>query len=97
MTGEEQAIDLVRQCWLSRPLSVEEKYCLNNLQELSRGKSPTLSLLCHDIERSSNEYLFLHNPCSDAAAVPNYYSSDFLPMFLPTKPHYNTLQVPDCY
>jgi len=46
MTGEEKAIELARQCWLNRPSSVEEKCCLDNLKELCRGKSPTLSLLC---------------------------------------------------
>lgn len=62
-TGEEKAVEIVRQCWVNRPLSDDEYYCLENLKALCRGKSPTLSLLCHDLKRSSDECRFLHVPC----------------------------------
>ena len=61
MTGEEQACILVRQCQVNRPFSSNEMKCLGNLMRLSRGKSPSLSLLCHDLHKSAFEFYFLHS------------------------------------
>ena len=60
MTGEERAIILIRQSWGNRPLSKEECVALDNIKQLARGLSPTISLLCHDIELSSKQLYFLY-------------------------------------
>jgi hypothetical protein len=60
MTGEEKAIEILRQCWVNGPLTSEEKHCLDNVRRLSKCRSPTLFLLCIDIEKSSNKCNFLH-------------------------------------
>ena len=65
MTGEEQACILVRQCQGNTPHSPIEMKCLENLMTLSRGKSPALSLLCHDMKRSAREFYFLHHPSNN--------------------------------
>jgi len=65
MTGEERAIELLRSSWQNRPLSNEEKHCLENVKELCHNKYPCLSIICHDIQRSSEEYHFLHTSCVD--------------------------------
>ena len=61
MTGEERAVTLVRQAWGNRPLSADEHNALSNVQELARGFSPTLSLLCKEMEMSSVQVPFLHH------------------------------------
>ena len=69
-TGEAKAIEIIRQCWSNRPLSGEEKYCLENLMSLSLGKSPSLSLLCQDLKRSTTEFHFLHNQYETSSTSP---------------------------
>ena len=77
MTGEEQACILVRQCQVSRPFSQIEMKVLNNLKILSRGKSATLSLLCHDLQRSAIEFGFLHHSSYPPAKVSDIVRSEF--------------------
>ena len=77
MTGEEQACILVRQCQLNRPFSPIELHILLNLKGLSRGKSATLSLLCHDLQRSAFEFDFLHHPSEPTAESSHMDHLDF--------------------
>ena len=70
-TGEAKAIELVRQCWSNRPLSDKESFCLDNLQRLCCGNSPSLSLLCHDLKRSTDEFQFIFNPCEPLPSPDN--------------------------
>jgi len=65
MTGEERAAALVRQCWGNRPLTKEECLVLNNIKQLAHGLSPTISMLCQDIEKSSGQLNFLYSPIDD--------------------------------
>lgn len=60
MTGEERAVELIRQCWTTRPLSVGEQEKLNNIKRLCCGVCPVLALLCKDLELSSQRVAFLH-------------------------------------
>ncbi|KAL7553023.1 hypothetical protein ACHAWF_016264 [Thalassiosira exigua] len=60
MTGEERAITLLRQSWGNRPLSREECLVLDNIKQLARGVYPTISILCKDIEISSQQLHFLY-------------------------------------
>eukprot|EP00956_Cyclotella_meneghiniana_P007278 scaffold9913_cov36-Cyclotella_meneghiniana.AAC.17 len=60
ITGEERAITLIRQCWGNRPLNKQEVLALNNIKQLARGVSPTISLLCQDIEKCSQQVSFLY-------------------------------------
>jgi len=61
MTGEERAIELVRQCWVTRPFSMGEVQKLDNLKFLNKT-CPTLSLLCYDVERNAERLQFLYVP-----------------------------------
>ena len=60
MTGEERAVTLLRECWSNCPLSDEECLFLDNIKKLAHGLSPTVSLLCDDIDKSSKQFSFLH-------------------------------------
>jgi hypothetical protein len=61
LTGEEKAVQLLRQSWINRPLSTEESYILENIKNLSMGKYPSISMMCHDLMKSSLEMSFLYN------------------------------------
>ena len=61
---------LTRQSHLFITISTGE-LLLSNLIILSHGKSPALSLLCHDIKRSTNEFRFLHDPCGPTPKLIN--------------------------
>ena len=64
MTGEERAVTLLRESWTNCPLSSDENLALDNIKELAHGRSPTVSLLCDNIELSSMQFNFLHpNTC----------------------------------
>ncbi len=65
MTGEAKAIELLRRCMVNRPLSGEEEQCLQNVKTLSESLSPTSYIICHDIERNSINYSFLHKNSDD--------------------------------
>jgi hypothetical protein len=52
-TGEETAIELVRQCFVNRPLSQAEHAKLTNLVQFST--LPALPLLCHDLQHSASQ------------------------------------------
>ena len=69
MTGEERAITLIRQCWGNRPLSKEECLVLDNVRQLAHGLSPTLSILCNDIEKSSCQLNFLYSTIVDHSHI----------------------------
>ena len=60
MTGEERAVTLLRESWANCPLSDEECLVLDNIKKLAHGLSPTVSLLCDDIDMSSKQLSFLH-------------------------------------
>lgn len=67
MTGGEHALELVRQCWVNRPLTAAER---RNLEVLARFSSmtPATALLCDEVCRSSRELTFLHEAASDESA-----------------------------
>lgn len=60
MTGEERAVELIRQTWRNSPLSEDEYKAVKNIEELSRGKFPTMSLLCKNVEIGASQFHFLH-------------------------------------
>jgi len=68
MTGDEMAMQLVRQCWGNRPLTPHEDSALRNITAVSSDSvSPGLALVCDDLLRSSLQLSFLYDP---AAAAP---------------------------
>ena len=67
-TGDERAIELLRQCWINRPMTNEENERFQNVKLLCKGRCPELSLLCTDLERSANQCSFLHMTDSDYIA-----------------------------
>lgn len=68
MTGWEHAAALVRQSWINAPLTPLEHACLQQVAAWSSA-CPMLSLLCHDLFRSSQSLRFLH-PETLGAATP---------------------------
>jgi hypothetical protein len=60
MTGDEYAINLLRECWVNRPLTTEEA---DNLGQLLRycSRAPALKLLCRDLYNSSQMLSFAHS------------------------------------
>ena len=46
LTGDETAIELIRQSWINRPLDQMETKMLENVYQLS-FKSPTIKILAH--------------------------------------------------
>ncbi|KAL3804145.1 hypothetical protein HJC23_013664 [Cyclotella cryptica] len=71
MTGEERAITMIRQCWGNRPLDNKEHLALENIKQLSCGRSPTLSILCQDIMKSSQQFPFLYSNFSGGVLCDN--------------------------
>lgn len=58
-SGYEKAIDLLRACWVNRPLSAEEMGHLQCLYNLGHN-CPSLSLLCYELYSSSKQVYFLY-------------------------------------
>jgi len=54
------AIELLRQSWINRPMSDREYGHLKSILNFSQF-SPTLPLLCVELEKSANELQFLHS------------------------------------
>ena len=65
MTGEERAITMIRHCWTNRPLSNQERVALSNIEQLSRGRSSALSVLCQGIKMSAQQLPFLFSEKND--------------------------------
>ena len=63
-TGGELAIELVRQCWVNRPLDCEEQAQLQSVSNFSQ-LVPALPLICHELYMSAREMSFLHAPDAD--------------------------------
>jgi hypothetical protein len=58
MTGEEYAMELVRQCWTNRPLSQAEYFALRQVA-FHCQRTPALLKLCWDLADSSQTLSFL--------------------------------------
>ena len=58
MTGDEFAMQLVRECWTNRPLSELELFYLNSDQQFC-FKTPALYLLCSDLIENTSRLYFL--------------------------------------
>jgi hypothetical protein len=60
MTGDEHAMELVRESWTNRPLSAQESDQLKCIRGFSTRRNPALVLLCCELEHSSKQLGFLH-------------------------------------
>ncbi|KAJ3313217.1 hypothetical protein HDU76_002699, partial [Blyttiomyces sp. JEL0837] len=58
MTGSEAALQLVRQCWVNRPLTAEENGKLRNVMEFS-FREPALTMVCAYLQHSADKLKFL--------------------------------------
>lgn len=59
MTGSEYALELLKQCRVSRPLSALERQRLDNLSRYAM-KEPGLALLCDRLRNQTSELSFLY-------------------------------------
>jgi hypothetical protein len=75
LTGFEKAIELVRQCWVARVLSVEERQGVLKVSSACKGRHPTLSLLCSEIVQSSQSASFLYTDEQSAELAPTEWKS----------------------
>ncbi len=84
LTGEERAIQLVRQCWSTRPLKKNEEGAIQHLMNLSQGVSPVLFLLCKDVLQSSMQTGFLL-PAGNSSRLADLHTHDMTAYFLEVK------------
>ena len=61
MTGGEAAIEMVRQSWVSRPLSDAERAQLHSVKRFSQ-RTPGLAMVCDGLDVSAAELAFLYTP-----------------------------------
>ncbi|KAF0720233.1 Aste57867_471 [Aphanomyces stellatus] len=59
MTGTEAAVNLVRQCWVSRPLTQVESDMLDSVVQFSNNE-PVLAIVCAQLVAASQDRAFLH-------------------------------------
>jgi hypothetical protein len=64
MTGHQVAVELVRWSWVNRPLSADEAASLKGIKSFTQTCAG-LALLAYELEGSSKQLHFLHNPGSD--------------------------------
>ena len=79
MTGEEVAMQLLRQCWTNTPMDNKDYMRLENLSELCYH-SPGLSLLCYELSKSSLQTVFLYPSDNSLTPMefPQYASNDYI-------------------
>jgi hypothetical protein len=68
LTGWDIAADLVRKCWLNRPLTDEENHNLQCLKSHCLD-APCLAMLCYELESSSINLSFLHETYTRETSV----------------------------
>lgn len=76
MTGEEHAIEILRQCWINRPFTKEESLTLKNISTLAKDKSPTMFLLCLDLMQCATKCNFLNDGAEEIKPSQSYCSSE---------------------
>jgi len=64
-TGQGHAMNLIRQSWVSRTMSVIENKALSQLFDVCHGRSASLSLLCYELFQSSQSQSFLYETSSN--------------------------------
>ena len=72
LTGSERALQLIRECWTTKPYSPPERIALDNLIDLSRGTCPNIFLLCLDNLKCSEQVAFLYEDTDSADYEPRY-------------------------
>lgn len=60
LTGAQTAVQLVRQCWVDRPLTLQESEQLSDITLLGGHLVPALRLLVHELAYSSTQLNHLH-------------------------------------
>lgn len=60
MTGEEHALQLLRQSWVNRPLTASESHKLQTLT-VSAAETPALKLMCERLHAYSTSLAFLYD------------------------------------
>eukprot|EP00903_Cladosiphon_okamuranus_P011180 g10551.t1 len=73
MTGSEKALELIRRCFVNRPLQQGDIRQLLNVIDLSGG-TPALALLCGDLLESSRSLEFLYSEERCPSFSPKVYS-----------------------
>lgn len=68
MSGEEHAMELVRQCWINKPLSVEERKKLLSLANFNL-RIPGLAIICYELLNSSDSLRFLYGLTHDSKTL----------------------------
>ncbi|KAF0718113.1 hypothetical protein As57867_001892, partial [Aphanomyces stellatus] len=71
MTGSEAAVNLVRQCWISRPFTEDETTKLEVVVQFAH-KEPALAIVCDQIAVASENRAFLYGHEPAPVDVPAY-------------------------
>ncbi|KAL7561124.1 hypothetical protein ACA910_009179 [Epithemia clementina (nom. ined.)] len=74
LTGAEQAMQLVRESWSTKPYSDVERSFLNDAMSLSRGRFPTAFLLCLYNLQCSEQTSFLYTKTDAEKYVSDIFS-----------------------
>ena len=77
MTGEEVAMQLVRQCWTNQPMEMDDYKRLENISKLCHHV-PGLSLICYEVGKSSLQTGFLHQTDKPIIKYPVDASNDYV-------------------
>jgi hypothetical protein len=89
MTGDEHAMELVRQSMVNHPLSMEAREQLKSVAILS-DRTPGLVLLCQELEQTSNQLHFLYESAGSLVSViPRELKKDAKTRYLNAKQPYN--------
>lgn len=67
-TGDEHAIDLMRQCWINKPYNEQELLHFDSLR-VTNVLCPTLPLLCYQLQLSAQELYFLYENVHDKSPI----------------------------
>ena len=73
MTGAERAMELIRECWTTKPYSYEERRAFENVMFLSRGRYPNIFLLCLDNLKCSEQVSFLYEQMDEEEYEPRSF------------------------
>jgi Protein of unknown function (DUF3638) len=71
MKGSERALELVRQCFSSSPLTPEEEHALQNVKAVCGGRFPAVRIACDHLFISSEQVSFLYKDMSAGEFEPS--------------------------
>lgn len=88
LTGAEVAVGLLRQCWVNTPYSLTDWRMLMCIAEFASSRSPTLTLICEELLKSSSKFQFLHKDSTPYPTVNKFQVNDASSQYRLLHPRY---------